>query len=290
MSINIKDKKILEQLDLDSKISTSRLAKNVRLSQQVVDYRIKKLIENGIIRQFGTIFNLSKIGFEQYRVLFELSSVGEKEKNEIINYLKNHNKVYWAAIVGGKWDLFVVLFIKNYEEFDDFLDELFKKFPNMIKDYEALYVLYHELYQHKYLHKDKNNLRSIKLNLANPGEIIKLDKTDLIILDQIKNNCRLSSLEISKKANISYKTVQNRIKNLEEKGLIQGYRLFSKGEKYDYNAYLLLISFSSYGREAEKRILSYSKSNESITQAFRVFGRWSLLYIYVLKIIQNYKI
>src|SRR3989338_4494349 len=136
IEIKIKDKKILEQLDLDSKISTSRLAKNVRLSQQVVDYRIKKLIENGIIRQFGTIFNLSKIGFEQYRVLFELSSVGEKEKNEIINYLKNHNKVYWAAIVGGKWDLFVVLFIKNYEEFDDFLDELFKKFPNMIKDYE----------------------------------------------------------------------------------------------------------------------------------------------------------
>ena len=77
--IDIKDKKILQELDINPRITTSKLAKNIRLSQQVTNYRINKLVENKIITQFGTILNLSKIGYEQYRVLFQLDNINEEE-------------------------------------------------------------------------------------------------------------------------------------------------------------------------------------------------------------------
>lgn len=276
MKLDVKDTKILQELDLNPKIRTSQLAKKVRLSQQVVDYRIKKLEERGIITHFGTIFNLSKIGYEQYRILFQFGNINEEDKHKIIDYLKEHNKVYWAAIIGSKWDLLVVVFVKNYGDFENFLDELFNKFPNALKDYEALNSLYHEFYNHKFLHKD-NSFSVIKIDLVSK-ELTKLDKVDLCILDQIKTNSRLSSLEVSKKCNVSYKTVQNRIKSLEKENLICGYRTFMKSEKYDYKAYLLLISFYSYGRDIEKKLLGYARSNEFITQATKLFGRWSLLF------------
>ncbi len=234
-------------------------------------------MENKIITQFGTILNLSKIGYEQYRVLFQLDNINEEEKHKIINYLKEHENVYWAAIVGGKWDLFAVVFIKNYEEFENFLDDLFNRFPKSLKDYEAIYTLYNEFYKHKYLHEGKI-LEPVKLNFTNSGKLIELDDIDLKILDQIKSNCRLSSLEISKKCKVNYKTVQNRIKSLENQQLIAGYRIFIKSEEINYKAYLILISFNSYGREVERKLISYAKNHELITQSIKLFGSWSLMF------------
>ena len=274
--MNIKDNKILKELDLDQNISTSKLAKKVRLSQQVVDYRLKKLIEDKVIKNFGTIINLSKLGYKQYRLLLQIGKASEEAKHEIINYLKNHEKVYWAVIVGGKWDLFSVVWVKDYADLETFLDELFKKFTSL-KDFEAMYSLSHEFHKHKYLHENKI-LETINLDFSHNIKLIELDKLDILILNQMKLNSRLSSLEISKKANTSYKTVQNRVKNLEKEKVITGYRLFLKSEEYNYKPYLLLISFQSYGLDIEKKIWAYARNHQLITQATKLFGRWSLLF------------
>jgi len=274
MVLDVKDSKILQELDLDPNISTSALAKKVRLSQQVVDYRLKKLEENKVIVNYGTILNLSKIGYKQYRLLLQVGKSSDEEKHQVINYLKNHKNVYWAAIIGGKWDLHAVVYVKNYSELETFLDELFKKFI-ILKDFEALYVLNHEFYKHKYLHGNKI-LEPIKLDFTDNNKI-NLDELDICILNNLKLNSRLSSLEISKKCDVTYKTVQNRIKILEDNSLISGYRLFLKSEEYNYKPYLLLISFNNYGLDMEKKIFSYAKSNVLITQATKLFGRWSLM-------------
>ncbi len=277
MKLDVKDQKILQELDLNPKITTSQLGKNIRLSQQVVDYRISKLTENKLITGFGTVLNLAKIGYEQYRLLFQLSNITDDVKHNIINYLKNHSQVYWAALVGGKWDLLVVVFVKNYDELEEFLDNTFRKFPKALKDYEAVYAIRHEFYKHKFLHNNKQ-LPVLNLNLSSLGEKIKLDNIDLCILDQLKSNCRFSSLQIGNKCDVSYKTVQNRVRNLEKQELIAGYRLFLKSEEMNYKAYLLLISFSEYGRDAEKKLLSYARNHKDITQTTKIFGRWSLLF------------
>ena len=80
------------------------------------------MVESNLIISFGTIFNPATIGYEQYRILFQLGQVTDEEKHHIIQYLKNDSRVYWASIVGGKWDLFVVIFVRNYDDYEKFLD------------------------------------------------------------------------------------------------------------------------------------------------------------------------
>ena len=53
--IDKKDMKILANLFVNSRQSDSSIAKKVRLSKQVVNYRIKNLIDKGIIKTFRTI-------------------------------------------------------------------------------------------------------------------------------------------------------------------------------------------------------------------------------------------
>lgn len=275
LKMDTKDHKILQQLDANPRLPVSTLAKRIRLSQQVVDYHIKKMVETNLITCFGTIFNPAKIGYEQYRILFQLGQVTDAEKHQIIQYLKDDPRAYWASIVGGKWDLFVVIFVPSYDKYEQFLDELFTKYQRWLKDYYALLATYHELYRHKYFPHTELQ-KPIMIHLRSSPERIELDATDLTIISQIKSNCRASSLEISRKCNTTYKTVQNRIKNMENNGLIVGYRLFLKSEEFEYKAYLLLISFQHYGRDIEKKLFGYARSHPLITQALKLFGQWSL--------------
>ncbi|MCH8022562.1 MAG: winged helix-turn-helix transcriptional regulator [Thaumarchaeota archaeon] len=47
------DRKILFELDLNSRIPTTKLAKKLKVSREVVDYRIKRLTDNKYIRTFA---------------------------------------------------------------------------------------------------------------------------------------------------------------------------------------------------------------------------------------------
>jgi Lrp/AsnC family transcriptional regulator, leucine-responsive regulatory protein len=279
MNLDIKNKKILQSLDLNPKISTSKLAKQVRLSQQVVDYRIKKLQNSQIIIQFGTIINLFKLGYEQYRLFFQLDNIIQKQKDELLGFLKTNDNVYWTALIGGKYDILTTIWVKDYTHCELFLDNLFKQFPKTLKDYQAQYITLHKFYNHKFLHNHPSiNNNEITLNFSKSSSPIHLDNLDFAILKKIKANCRLSSLQIANACKTTYKTVQNRIKNLEKKEIINGYRIFLKSEEFNYKACLLLISFNSYGREIEKQLLKFANYSKNITQVLKLFGSFSLMF------------
>jgi len=143
MQLDIKDRKIIQHLDTNPKISTTKLAKKVRLSQQVVDYRIKRLEEKNVLKAYGAVFDLSRLGYQQYRIFFQLADVEEYTKQEVITYFKNHEGVYWAALIGNNWDMAVTIFLKNFEQLEDFLNETFNTFSGALKDYIALSTTSH---------------------------------------------------------------------------------------------------------------------------------------------------
>lgn len=278
MKLNNKDVKIIAQLDTNPNTTLSFLAQKLNTSQQVIDYHLKKLISDKVILQFHTLFNLSKIGYAEYRVLIKLNNVDDTKKHEIIKHLQKHTNVSWAAIVGGKWDLFLIVFVKDYAEFDLFLDKLFNQFSGTLKDYDAVYSLYHEFYSHKYIHEKNTFLKPTTLDLASPAVTVDLDVVDLSICNSIKTNCRLSTVELGRSCGTNYKTVQNRIKKLEQQGLIAGYRLLLASEILGYKAIILLISFQSYTSDLENKLFKYARNNQFITQALKLFGRWNVLF------------
>ena len=52
--LDLKDKKILVELELNSRRSNNQIAKKVNLSKEVVKYRIDRLLEKGVILRFKT--------------------------------------------------------------------------------------------------------------------------------------------------------------------------------------------------------------------------------------------
>ena len=66
------DKKILEILLKNARESLNKIGKKVRLSRENVDYRIKKMIKEGLINRFNTIIDEKKLGLLRYGVFLEL--------------------------------------------------------------------------------------------------------------------------------------------------------------------------------------------------------------------------
>ena len=93
------------------------------------------------------------------------------------------------------------------------------------------------------------------------SEIIEIDKIDKGIIDLLSKNARLSLVKISKKVNESAKVVGNRIKKLEEKKLIEGYRPVINHNKIGYTYYKVFINLNKISTEELKKLKFYIKNN-----------------------------
>ncbi|WP_339265553.1 Lrp/AsnC family transcriptional regulator [Paenibacillus sp. FSL K6-1330] len=58
-----------------------------------------------------------------------------------------------------------------------------------------------------------------------------MDQIDLQILELLKNNARISFSELGRKVNMTQPAVSERVKRLEEKGVITGYRAVLSPDK-----------------------------------------------------------
>ncbi len=75
-----------------------------------------------------------------------------------------------------------------------------------------------------------------------------MDKKDLLIVELLRRDAKLTTSQLSKKTGIPLTTIHNRLKRLESDGVIKGYTIIPDYKKLDRNiaAYILLtISYRS---------------------------------------------
>lgn len=92
----------------------------------------------------------------------------------------------------------------------------------------------------------------------------KLDDIDLKIIDLLQEDSRLSYNKIAGKLGISVGTAYNRIKSLEQRGVLMGYTVMVDAAKISYNltALILIQAEGKHLVEAENEI---AKMNNIVT-------------------------
>ena len=128
MTLDLKDKKILFELDKDSNASFSEIAKKVRLSKEVVFHRINRLVEKKIILKFHTVPASYRFGLTAYKVYLRLSDISKENWDTLVNYLIKNKKVFWIGTCKGRWDLIFGIWAKTIEDFFTIHDQILDKF------------------------------------------------------------------------------------------------------------------------------------------------------------------
>ncbi len=67
------DRKLLYELDSDSRQSLSQLARVLREGRDRVSYRVERLVREGVIRQFTVVINPYRLGYTLYKTYLKVS-------------------------------------------------------------------------------------------------------------------------------------------------------------------------------------------------------------------------
>ncbi len=269
IQLDVKDKKILYELDIDARQPDSEIARKVKLSREVVAYRINRLINKGIIRNFVTILNHHALGYWAFRIFFKFRDLSAEKEKEIVDFLKD--KVAWLVRVRGVWSFNCMIFTKDIFSLEETLNKFRQQFYDIFVDMRMSIItrIYH--YRRGYiLNKDKDESEyDVMGKVVRPP---KLDETDHKILDVIQNNARLTSMEISQKLKISERMVRYRVKNLINSEVILGFRSLLDLGKLGLSYFKVHFKLKRYTPEILKKISGYAHLHPHIVYKTETVG------------------
>lgn len=272
--LNIKDKKLIYELDTNAFQSNAQIAKKINLSKQVVGNRIKNLKNKNIIKKIYTIINLEKLGYSGQKIYFQMQNLNKKREKEIINYFNNHKKIVWFGLYEGRFDFVISLFEKNKVEFDKSLTKILSDLKEEIVDFEITTYTGALALKKKYLVDKKSNEEFSYF--GGYENIISIDEKDKKILKKLSENARISSVELTKDIDLSPDAIIKRIKNLKQKGIIQGSRVMLNKKLVKIHEFKLLIKLKNYNEETHKKFIAFSKLNKYIVAYIKCIGSWNL--------------
>ena len=125
------DRRILFELDCNSRRSLSELSRKVRLGRDLVTYRIERLESAGILKKCTAMINPYKLGLTVYKTYLKLEANKER-LSEFVSYLDKHPRTSWLAETYGKWDLVWCVLARSPQEVYDLQDRLFSDFRDLI--------------------------------------------------------------------------------------------------------------------------------------------------------------
>ena len=261
IKLDLKDRKIIYELDLNARQSNSEIAKKVSLSKDTVNYRIKRMEKLGFIQGYYAILDTSKLGYISFRIYIRYFEITPEKEQEIINYLVKEKKIGWVAKKEGNHDLAFMFWAKNIYEFAEFWQKFIEKFRQYFyENYIGIWTRLHH-YRRAYLLNLKKDISKTEI-MGGSKEIAKLDNTDWKILNLLAPNARISLTEMAGKLNLSERAIAYRIKQLEQKQIILGYGALLDIAKLGYDYFKVDIKL----RDAKeiKELMEIARENPNI--------------------------
>ncbi|MFH1209824.1 MAG: Lrp/AsnC family transcriptional regulator [archaeon] len=277
IKLDLKDKKILYLLNKDCRLSDTKIAKFANLSKQVVNYRINRFIESGIIDKFIAIIDTEKLGYSFYNVYLELGSLSKEKEQNLISKFIDDPSTTWVISGLGRWNFIVCILAKNTKEFNKSLNKLFLYSGKDLIDYATFTVVEAFTYPYRILFKDID-LRYTPTYMGSKSDNKDLNRLDLNILDTISNNARMKLIDISKKLKEQPNLINYRLKNLISKKYIASLTTLMNLSKLNIGWYYVFLKVNYHSEDEEKNLTSYLKSLDNVFYIIKGVGNYNLAF------------
>ena len=123
-SLDRLDKEILKILQEDGRISYSKIAQMLDMSESTIHMRIKRLRELGILRGFYADIDMEKIGLKV--LAFVQLKADPKKYEQVLNVLKEMKEVAEIYDVTGEYYALVKVVVPSNEDLAKVLDAIGK--------------------------------------------------------------------------------------------------------------------------------------------------------------------
>lgn len=265
------DRKIMYELDLNARIPASRLAKKLRKSKETVNFRINRLLREGFLKGFYTVFNTSALGWYYHKLYVKFRSITPEKEAEIIDYLRKRERIAFLASRDGAYHCTFLVMSRSPKDLSDFLDPFMKLYGDCIEEKQMVIFLSTHRLNHRFLYNGGERADSCyPLELGN----YPTDESDREILQIISTNARMPLAEIAEQAKLDPKVVGYRLRKLEKDGIITAYVSSPNFEKLGLE--FIQINISLKDPTARREAIAYFDSTDQCVFAIELVGRYDL--------------
>lgn len=271
--LDTKDKAILRHLEMNSRQPISRIAKKVKLSKEVVNYRIKNLIKNKVIELFITPYNYTRMGYFSTKVLIKFNKFTPAFEKRFIAFMKKVKHVYWLAHCSGDYDIQLSFQTRSMNQLEKSFSQVMKEFSKEINKRHFSMITEKYNLRHNCIYDKRIDM----LDVAKLYEITEQpSKLDFEIMKLLKRNSRMPVVDIAKKLKITPTTAVSRIKGMVKSKWIKGFFIRLNMELLGYSLYNVFYKLNNLDEESERKFISYLCSRDDIGYVGKMIGGWDL--------------
>lgn len=280
IKLDQKDRQIISYLSEDSRIPLTQLRKSVKLSRDSIKYRIKRLIKNNVLVNFFPIINLKRFGFFTFHTFFLIDERNQEKTEEFIDYLISLPFVKNIIEYSDIWDLEIVTVAKNVWDYDQKINQITSKYPEMILEKEKMQVIkgYNSIHLPNKFYDNLN----IRYNASErSSHNIRLDKTDIQILSQLCEEGRAQYHDIALSTNLTPEAVKYRVKKMYDANVIRKYSCQVNLSNIGYHWFTFMMQAKTFNNEWDRKVKKFVMSHPYIIRAVKTLGRWDFLFYIV---------
>ncbi len=287
--LDLTDRRILFELDCNSRQSLSEVARRIRLGRDLVAYRIERMQAQGVIKRFCVLTNPYKLGLTVYKTYLRLES-NRARASELIAHLDAHPRTYWLAECYGEWDLIFSHLARTPKEFYDFQDKLFSDFKDLIVGFSVYTLVNYWWFPNKHLlgarWKDEwgaaqelapaencSSHRPVRGWCFNTPEFsfgatpdqYTLDALEYKLLDSLSADSRLSCAELAERVGATPSIVKYRLDKLTTLGIVAGYRVDIDRATLGVGLFKVMVHLRDYDAQKELELREYCRQHPQIS-------------------------
>lgn len=264
IKLDSKDRRILYELDVDSRQTVTQIGAKIDQSKEVVSYRMRKLKKRGIIKNYYTVIDASKLGYVSLRIYLIYQHVTPEIEKEITDYFIKNKYTWLVCSLKGTYDLDVIVWVKEINDFHSFWMKTLQKYRKYFQ--KQVFSIYSQsfTYRNSFLLLDeyKKADRGIP-EIVGGGKRVVIDDLEFQILKLLVEDARITTKKIAKKLNSTAITIGKRMEKLTRLDVIQGFRVNINFSKLDYHFYKAEITLSNYKKRED--IIKYITLNPHLT-------------------------
>jgi DNA-binding Lrp family transcriptional regulator len=148
ITLDKKDKKILEQLYKDGRMPVSEIARKTGLKRDSIIHRLKKMLKQNAISFIRPTLNPPKLGYPlMNNVHFEMQNYSIDYEKKFMEYLQKNKNIIYIGVLSGRWDYKITIAAKNIEHFNQIFKDIKAKFSNFIRSYEISTIIKEPKYE-----------------------------------------------------------------------------------------------------------------------------------------------
>lgn len=276
LKLDRRDRLILRELDANSRQSYVALGKKLSIPAESVRYRIQRLVSSGVIKNYITVIDGSKLDYYYYKVFLKLHNVHERQISELISSLAENPKICWVIRADEVFDIGFTPRVGNPVEQCQLMDALRQKYSKYILTWTLSVNISMDFLTRDYLTNTRRTRSSAGSYSAriSKEQLAPIDTHDRAIIDALSRNSRASATEIAKGVSLSVDSILDRIKALEKRKIIVRYNFLLDNNAIGQVNYYVLIYLNQVTARREAEFVAFCRQEPNIVYLIKSLGSW----------------